>query len=147
MRESNGGLLKTGNPGNAGGSGRPPSMIREQLRGSFADRIAFLDSVVDGDVMQTMQITFGAAVSLLKCPHCDHAGLELLTKDSETLSRTVTVKVSASTSDRLKAADILAKYGLGTSNESNVNLNDKRVLTREEREERTLTLIKPAKVG
>lgn len=47
----------------------------------------------------------------------------------------------------LKAMDMLAKYGVGTHNEVDKNLRDQRVLTREEREQAALTLIKGTKVG
>ena len=48
---------------------------------------------------------------------------------------------------RIKALDMLAKYGLGTSNESKNTLVDGRVLTREEREDRALTLLKGSKTA
>ncbi len=70
--------LIPGNPGNSGGkkgrSGRPPSALREQLRGSFADRIPILECMADN--------------------------------------------TSASASDRLKALDMMARYGLGTTSTS-----------------------------
>jgi hypothetical protein len=70
--------LIPGNPGNSGGkkgrSGRPPSALREQLRGSFAERIPVLEQMVD---------------------------------DAKT-----------SASDRLRALDLMAKYGLGTTSTS-----------------------------
>jgi hypothetical protein len=56
-------------PGNAGGPGRPPSELRQRLRGSFADRLAILEEIAD---------------------------------DADT-----------SPSDRIRAIDLLAKYGLG----------------------------------
>ena len=37
---------------NAGGTGRPPSAIRERLRGSFEERIEVLEEIAD-DPMQT----------------------------------------------------------------------------------------------
>ena len=64
-----GALLPGGMPGNAGGPGRPPSELRERLRGSFADRLAILEEIAD---------------------------------DADT-----------SPSDRIRAIDLLAKYGLG----------------------------------
>lgn len=47
----------------------------------------------------------------------------------------------------LKAAEMLAKYGLGTSNELDSRITEKKVLTRDEREARTLQLIKGGKTG
>jgi hypothetical protein len=57
---------------NKGGTGRPPSVIREKLRGSFDKRVKVLEQIADG-------------------------------------------KLAASVADRLKAIDLLAKYGLGTT--------------------------------
>lgn len=79
VRESNGGLLRIGNPGNVGGPGRPPSDIRAQLRGSFVERIDQLERIADG----------GQGVY-----------------------------------PQLRALDVMAKYGLGTTSE--VTLDDVR---------------------
>jgi hypothetical protein len=70
---NNGGRLLTGNPGNGGGPGRPPSQIREQLRGSFEQRIRVLETIADSAV--------------------------------------------GDDADRMRAIDMMAKYGLGTENE------------------------------
>lgn len=45
--QPHGGALQRGNPGNRGGTGRPPSAIREQMRGSFEERIAVLEEIAD----------------------------------------------------------------------------------------------------
>lgn len=87
------GLLRTGNPGNAGGAGRPASAIREHLRGSFADRIKTLEQIADGE-------------ALVKMKGGDGVEVEMLT--------------SAEVSDRLKALDMMAKFGLG----KDVSLDD-----------------------
>ncbi len=42
-----GALRGGGKPGNRGGTGRPPSVIRERCRGSFEDRIAVLEEIAD----------------------------------------------------------------------------------------------------
>lgn len=107
-RTAKGGLLRTGNPGNKGGSGTPPSLLREQLRGSFAERIKTLESFADG-----------TAVQKLKSPD----GTELQTE------------ISADISDRIKAIDMLAKYGLGTLKEVSVENVRERV-------QATLTVIR-----
>ena len=67
--QPHGGALRVGNPGNVGGAGRPPSEIREKLRGSFAQRIGIIEELADDKAV--------------------------------------------SPSDRLKALDMLGKYGLG----------------------------------
>ncbi len=43
----NGGLLRSGNPGNVGGTGRPASLVRLRCRGSFDQRIPVLESIAD----------------------------------------------------------------------------------------------------
>ena len=58
---------------NRGGTGRPPSAIRERLRGSFDERIETLEDIADSN--------------------------------------------AESTADRIRAVDLLAKYGLGTLKE------------------------------
>jgi len=57
--------------GKAGRSGRPPSVIRQKLRGSFEDRIKVLESIADDK--------------------------------------------KASKADRMRALDLMAKYGMGTT--------------------------------
>jgi hypothetical protein len=47
MPGRNGGTLRRGNPGNAGGTGQPPSAIREKLRGSFEKRVKVLETIAD----------------------------------------------------------------------------------------------------
>ena len=58
---------------NRGGTGRPPSTIRDRLRGSFDERVATLEDIADSN--------------------------------------------EESTADRIRAIDLLAKYGLGTLKE------------------------------
>lgn len=92
----NGGALRTGNAGGKGGTGRPPSALREQLRGSFADRIATLEQFADG-AMPLQE----------KCPKCGYED-------------PLVSKSPVEPSDRLRAIDMLAKYGLGTVKEISV---------------------------
>lgn len=71
--QPNGGALlsggKPGNVGNPNAPGRPPSAIREKLRGSFAERVRILEKIADGEALDP--------------------------------------------SDRMKAIDLMGKYGLG----------------------------------
>lgn len=92
---------------NAGGTGRPPSVLRERLRGSFAERVATLEQIADGAAVQKVKIDG---------------------KETDTL-------ISADVPDRLKAIDMMAKYGLGTHKE--VTVEDVR-----ERLSRTLLIIR-----
>ena len=71
-----GALLAGGQPGNRGGLGKPPSALRERLRGSLEQRIEVLEEIAD---------------------------------NPDALDR-----------DRIKAVDILGKYGLGTLRELSV---------------------------
>ena len=66
--QAHGGALRRGGT-NRGGPGRPPSAIREQLRGSFEQRIRVLEDIADGK--------------------------------------------EYSAADRLRAVDLLGKFGLG----------------------------------
>lgn len=76
VQQAHGGALQVGNPGNAGGSGRPSSALRERLRGSLERRVQVLEEIADD-------------------PEADDA-------------------------DRIRAIDVLAKYGLGTLRELSV---------------------------
>jgi hypothetical protein len=83
----NGGRIRSGSkPGmNGPGPGRPASAIREHLRGSFADRMHILEQIADGEALVKIKGPSG---------------------ESE-------VTVSAEVSDRIKALDMMGKYGLG----------------------------------
>ena len=100
-KKFNGGtLLPGGKPGNKGGIGRPPSAIREHLRGSFAERVKVLESIADGEPIVRVRLPDG----------------------SESESR-----ISASPADRIRAIDMLAKYGLGTQVEVPVDKDGEEV--------------------
>ena len=71
-----GALLAGGQPGNRGGLGKPPSALRERLRGSLDERVVVLEQIADDE--------------------------------------------SATHRDRIRAVDILAKYGLGQLREVSV---------------------------
>jgi hypothetical protein len=47
MPGANGGVLQVGNPGNVGGTGRPPSAIRETARQMFDERLPTLGLIAD----------------------------------------------------------------------------------------------------
>jgi hypothetical protein len=68
-----GALYAGGVPGHAGAGGRPPSAIRERLRGSFEERVTILEEIADDPATDPQ--------------------------------------------DRIRAIDLLAKYGLGTIRE------------------------------
>jgi hypothetical protein len=45
--------LHGGVPGHRGGSGRPPSLIRERCRGAFARRVKVLEEIADDPTVPT----------------------------------------------------------------------------------------------
>lgn len=75
------------------GPGRPPSAIRAALRLAFDERITVLSAIADGQPV--VKVKLG---------------------DDTTESW-----VSATPADRLKALDLMAKYGLGTQVEESVD--------------------------
>ncbi len=85
VAQEHGGALKSGGtPGNKGGTGRPPSAIREHCRGSFAERVAILEAIADGEPLPMTKI------------------------DGD---ETITIQVSAAIRERTQAIDMLGKYG------------------------------------
>lgn len=81
-------------PGNRGSqkgrSGRPPSAIRDLCARSFGERVEFLRAVIDGET-----------------------GLFLTDKDGRAIldGENKPVRLGADMADRLKAMDLLGKYG------------------------------------
>lgn len=78
-----GALLEGGLAGNRGGTGRPPSALRQLCRDALGHRLSLLEEILDGAVVK-------------KCPCCDHE-FQLVVRPA----------------DRLRALELLAKYGLG----------------------------------
>lgn len=89
--QPHGGALRRGNPGNKGGRSYP-NELRRKLTESFAERIDFVEDVVDGKE--------GEIELSHRCPEC------------KTYSK-VTLK-TAKMSDRLKAWELMGKYGPGS---------------------------------
>lgn len=95
-----GGLIRNGSlPGNTPGTGRPPSVLREKLRGSFEDRMNVAEDIADGRFVPNMP------------PAAAAAALALGGGDAGTNA----IMAEYAASDRLKALDLLGKYGLGTT--------------------------------
>ena len=88
-----GGSLQTGNPGNKGG-GRTP----DELRALFRQPLAKLLPVVE-------RIAEAVDVEVVSCPHCNEK---------------VEVPSYRKDGDKLKAVDLLARYGIGTKQEVDV---------------------------
>lgn len=71
----------------------------------------------------------------------------MLTALDKALPRLIALAESPDPAIAIKATEMLAKYGLGTSNELDSRVKDERVLTREERADRALTLLKGSKTA
>lgn len=86
--------LRRGNPGNRGGkkgrSGRPPGVIRQACAKAFDKRIKYLMAVVDGETGPYLAHKDGQ-------PMLDDQGRP--------------IRCGADVADRLKAMDLLGKYG------------------------------------
>lgn len=117
----NGGVLQVGNPGNRGNvhaTGRPRSVIRDDLAGAFDEAARpFLLSVVRGDCVQTMRIPVKEAAEHLTCPNCGEAGGKLVPTDPLLGHVSVEVEVSAPLQTRVSVSELLAKYGVGQMKE------------------------------
>lgn len=112
------GSLRVGGT-NKGGLGRPPSVIRDQLRGSYSERVTFLDRVIDGHVMQRAELPLFLLLPHIACPTCDKKGLKFAAAETGHLV-TLDLTVSASVKDRIAALEHQAKYGLGALKEVSV---------------------------
>lgn len=90
----NGAPLKPGNPGNSGGkkgrSGRTPGVIRQACAKAFDQRIKYLKAVVDGETGDYLR----------------HKDGQIMLDDMGRPQR-----CGAEVADRLKAMDLLGKYG------------------------------------
>lgn len=106
--QAHGGALKPGGTrGNRGGSGRPPSVIREKCRGAFWKQVKLLEQIAEGEALAIVKDATG---------------------------RETDMRVSAPIAERLKAVDLLGKYGLGTTTtETDTEGNDAIRVIREPR--------------
>jgi hypothetical protein len=114
--QPHGGALNVGGtPGNKGGTGAVPSVVRQQLVGSFADRVQVLERIADGEPMVRVQIPLPELVGHVSCPKC---GKDLMPDNpSKAAFITVEGKQSARPGDQIKAVDIIGKYGIGEKHE------------------------------
>lgn len=87
--QPHGGALKPGGTkGHRGGGGRPPSIIREKCRTAFWKQLKLLEQIAEGEALEIVKDATGRETEMRK---------------------------SAPISERLKAVDLMAKYGLGTT--------------------------------
>ena len=101
------GQLQTGNPLTAGGM---RLRAREACREAFHGRVGTLAEIADGKPVVQGQVPLYEVLQHATCPRCG---------DGLTLRKGATAKVkidgllSASVPDRIRALDVMAKYGLG----------------------------------
>lgn len=121
--QAHGGALQRGNPGNRGGPGRPRNLVRAELLESYDRRKAFLADVIDGKVMQRLKFPILELARHVECRNCGE--VQLQAKDKSVLEE-IEIEVSASTKDRIAAAEHLAKYSMGQLREiSTENVQEK----------------------
>jgi hypothetical protein len=121
VKQPHGGAIKQGgNPGNAGGSGRPPSALRDRLRGAMETRIPIIEQIADGEPIVRTEIPVISVLRHVLCPKCG-GPLQMTERDPlMAMSITIIGKVSASPKDRISAIDLAAKYGLGVKDEISI---------------------------
>lgn len=120
MPTKHGGFLIAGG-GNGppkGEGGRPPSYLRDRLRGTLAERIPLIEQIADGRPIKEAEIPLVNVLRYAECPKCG-GDLKKLTEvsDADTVLITLRGRESATPNDRIKALDLAAKYGLGTKDE------------------------------
>ena len=95
--------------------GRPPSILRERLAGTLADRIPVIESIADGTPVKNVEVLVNDLLPYAACPNC---GEPMEASDAaKSALITIQAKESASPGDRIRALDLAAKYGLGTKDE------------------------------
>lgn len=98
------GRLRRGNPGNSGG-GRPPDELRQQLRGSFGERVRVLEDFADAKVIMPI---------VERCPECGHEPEDQEERDP--------IEYVPKPEYILKAIDMMGKYGLGQAKDLSVEV-------------------------
>lgn len=119
MPQKHGGALIPGAGGGPQpGSGRPPSVLRDRLRGALEARVPIIEQIADGTPIKRADIPLASVLRYAKCPSCNGKLEKLATlTDADLVFVSLEGKESASPSDRVKALDLAAKYGLGAKEE------------------------------
>lgn len=115
-----------GNPGNAGGTGRPSSAIRDRVRGSFDERIPILEAIADGQVMQRIEVPLHAVLPHVVCPSCGEQGVEA-NGPEKLLLVTIEGQVSAAPRDRIASLKVMADIGIPAVRELSIELVRERI--------------------
>lgn len=113
--QPHGGALNSGGTkGNRGGRGATPSRIRAALRRDFvAEARPLLRSTIRGDYVHKMRVPLLALLEHALCPECD--GKMGAREPEKAAFVEIDVQASAPIGERRKAAEAIAKYGLGES--------------------------------
>jgi hypothetical protein len=85
------------------------SRLRGKLEGSFEDRIGVLEAIADGSPIEEVRLDVAELLPHVDCPKC-HGALQVKPGHGEA---TIKVLRTARAGDRIKAVDIIGKYGLG----------------------------------
>lgn len=109
--QEHGGALRNGGT-NKGGPGRPPSVLRAELREDYATRKNFLNQVIDGAVKVKTEVPLSEVLPFVHCPHCGKDGVEATNARGSVMIDGLT---SPSMRDRMAALEHMAKYGMGTT--------------------------------
>lgn len=117
------GQLWVGERQKPGGRGAVPSVIRNALRGSFAQRVDVLEQIADGEAVAKSVVSLSDVMPYLCVVDGKIWPLDGL-KASEI---EIPARVSATPKERIAAIDILAKYGLGQLKEVSVEAVRERV--------------------
>lgn len=128
-----GALLSGGQPGNKGGTGRPPNEIRAMLRETVGGHGSVVDDIASGKPIQRIEVPLLSLLPHASCPKCGDRLVSELSAGDQILI-TIEGKVSASPRDRIAALEYAARYGLGA-------LKDISVDSVRERMQRTLDIL------
>jgi len=135
VRQPHGGAIaKGGIPGNKGGLGRVPSLLRDRLSDSFAERYKVLEEIADGTPVEEVRLELAEILPHVECPECG-GSLSAKSGIGEVLIRATR---TARPNDRIKAVDTLGKYGPGQRIENEFTLVHPDV---QERLQKTVNLV------
>jgi hypothetical protein len=99
--------------------------------------------VIDGVPMMRVKFSLASVAAHCVCANCGESQVAPASPEAHMLE--VEVMTSATVGDRIRAMDLLAKYGLGTSNEEKIEVRDgDNIPTAAERSARTLAILKRA---
>lgn len=110
-----------------GRGGPPPNVVRDALRSSHFARYPFLNEVIDGEVVERVEVELATVWPFLACTRCGYTTMRPM-EGVDAGAQTIVVTRSASVKDRLAALEQLARYGLGQVKEASTEQVRERVL-------------------